>query len=387
MVSRRSLRGRRTLRDSGESNIGTEPAIGSALDAYLGYLRAVSSVEVGDDGVECLTLPFWSLPATKDAAVKPDSNPSPWCRIYVRCNGPDWVVSDGGENLAVVLECNPDFDLQDGDFQQFLSGNLVSSGPSNSLRVSSEAGLEMGEGIAVMVRAISALDDMLTQLIWDTRSPTSTSETSVFDLAGESMLFSDRLVLQTSEWRSESFALAHGALAVSFEHRGGRGGKVDLVRDDPGIFDSPTTLFEFEEKGTGLGLWRVSEGEWRDPCPEVSYHLEVLGRGEFECLMLQPDLGQTAVQFPYSAEGYGGATLAGPFRVGSRPILANLRHDGGGHFYVEMISVDGANECEVISVEGQVHLVDHPVEVKPGKEYLLYASAGGRWELELTEGY
>ncbi len=387
MVSRRPSRGRRRLGDSGESNVETEPAIGSALDAYLGHLWAASMVEVGDDGVECLTLPFWSLPATKEAAVKPDSNLIPWCRLYVRCNGPDWVVSDGGENLAVVLECNPDFDLQDGGFQQFLSGNLVSSGPSNSLRVSSEAGLEMGEGVAVMVRAISVLDTLFTDMISDAFGPTSTGEISVFDLDGEGIRFSDRIVRQADIWVSESFALSRGALAVTFTHQGRQGSDAALVRDEPGIFDEPTTLFELGEEGTGVGLWRVAEGEWRDPHPEVNYHLEVSGWGDFECLFLQPDLGQAAVQFPYSTGGSGGATIAGPFRVGSRPILANLRHDGGGRFFVELVSLDGAHECEVISTDGQVHLDDYPVEVKPGKEYLLYTGAGGNWELELTEGY
>ena len=79
--------------------------------------------------------------------------------------------------------------------------------------------------------------------------------------------------------------------------------------------------------------------------------------------------------------------MAGPFRVGSRPIRANLRHDGGGNFFVKLVSLDGSDEYEVIDTEGQVHLDEYPVEIKPGKEYLLYAVAGGHWELELIEGY
>lgn len=109
--------------------------------------------------------------------------------------------------------------------------------------------------------------------------------------------------------------------------------------------------------------------------------------GSFEVHLLQPEVGQSEVWFPYSIEGIGGATIDGPFRVGSRPILANLQHDGADHFFVELVSLDGTDECEVINADGQVHLEQHPVAVKPGKEYLLYAGAGGDWSLDLTEGY
>ena len=387
MVSRRSSNKRRRLRDLDQSNVGNEAANESALDAYLHHLRAASSVEPDQDGSECLTLPFWSLPATKNGVVNSDSNPAPWCRIYVRRNGRDWVISDGGLNISVVLECNPDFDPHGDDFEQFLAGQSLSLGPSNSLRISSDSGFDLGKGIATMVGAIGTLDGMVTESVWATFGQPSDGERSVFDLNGDAMRFAGSVSSGDQSWISESFILSRGALAIHFEHNGQGGGKVELARDDPGIFDDPTTLFDLGEEGTGLGLWCVTEGGWRDPHPGISYHLEVSGRGRFECLFLQPKLGQAGVGFPYGANGTGGATIAGPFRVGSRPILTNLRHDGGGRFFVELISLDGTDECEVLNTDGQVHLDEHPINAKPGKEYLLYAGAGGYWELELSEGY
>ena len=189
------------------------------------------------------------------------------------------------------------------------------------------------------------------------------------------------------DWRSPSFTLSRGALAVSFKHEGYYDGKLVLVPDKPGIANRPKTLFNFGKRDEVTGLWRVVEGKRRYPHPGTKYHLEVFSGGKFICNMLQPTLGQTAVQFPYQIRDSSKPTVAGPFRVGSKPIVAALRYDGGGQFYVNLISVDGTDECEVVKVEGQTHLEQLPLKVKPGKEYLLYAVASGDWELELTEGY
>lgn len=211
----------------------------------------------------------------------------------------------------------------------------------------------------------------------------STAAATVLGLA----IFPGNAFGAVCDWRSSSFTLSPGALVVSFKHEGDSRGKLVLVPDKPGITDRPKTLFNFGKCDEAVGLWRVVASKRRYIHPGTKYHLEVFSGGKFACNMLQPTLGQAAVQFPCRISGGSKTTVAGPFRVGSKPVMAELKHDGGGQFYANLISVDGTDECEVVKVEGQAHLEQLPLEVKTGKEYLLYAGAGGDWELELTEGY
>lgn len=87
------------------------------------------------------------------------------------------------------------------------------------------------------------------------------------EVKGSRWEFSDRIIRGTDSdggqywWRSRSFTLRRGALVVSFQHTGSYGGELRLVRDNPGIFDGPTGLFNLEDPSRGLGLWRVVEGE------------------------------------------------------------------------------------------------------------------------------
>lgn len=386
MVSRRPSGRRRSLRDPSASSGSS----GTSLDAYLDDLRVRSSVQVSG-GAETLQLPYWSLPATRELAVSGVNSDDfePWLRLYVRSESDRWIVSDGGENVSVIAECNPDFDANSEEFRSYLSARSVSLNSAGALHIPSASGHSLGRAISLLRHVIVALDDQFTKSVWDRyRASDDGDVPDVMDLSGEQFSFGD-LLPEAGRWNFPSAVFGKGALAVAMEWEGNSSCTVELVRDDPGIFDSSEAMFSFSGSGNGLGLWRVSEGEWRDPHPGVSYHLEVEvgGRGEFSCWMLIPELGQSAVSLPYYADGYGGATMAGPFRVGARPLLANLRHDGGGRFFVELVSLDGADECTVVSTDGQVHLDEYPVAVKPGKEYLLYAGAGGRWEIELTEGF
>ncbi len=284
--------GRRVAGESGKES-------DSVLDEYLGYLRSMASVEPAGDGAYCLTLPFWSLPATKDSAVTGSDNPEPWVRLYVTRVGDDWEISDRGENLSVLTEIGV-FDTAVDGFQKLLSSQLLSLGPDNALQVSSDSGLSLGKAIHNMTICVGLLDSKFDQEVWQAFGQNSPS---VFDLAGDRINFEGDARNPEFPWVSKNFQLSSGALAVSFEHEGIGTAKIDLVRDDPGIFDSPTTLFELDGKGGALGLWRVAEGEWRDPHPDVSYHLQVSPTGRWECTMLQPELGQVAVQFPYSTAG------------------------------------------------------------------------------------
>ena len=63
-----------------------------------------------------------------------------------------------------------------------------------------------------------------------------------------------------------------------------------------------------------------------------------------------------------------------------------MRHDGEGELRVSFLSVDGLDKREFME-KGQVDLEDVPIDVKPGKEYLVLVKSSGDWELEFTEGY
>ena len=160
-----------------------------------------------------------------------------------------------------------------------------------------------------------------------------------------------------------------------------------MVRDNEGLFDSKMEICSYKGESDMIGMWRVAEGRWRDPHPEVDYHLEVKAFGEWQCTVFQPDLNQSKGNFPHRAGLDGGATVVGPFRAGSRPIRASIQHLGIGEFRLEFISLDGTYEPKDFKYEGQVHLEEQELELLPGKEYLMLGWGDGRWAVELTEGY
>lgn len=376
------------FRSKHEANPPNEPA-GSALDDYLGYLRDSSPVEAVDGDTVLITLPFWSLAATKDCVVsgRPDGF-RPYLKVGVVRRGSVWEVSDLGENLGVLAEIDPDefsYELSDGAIATLLKRYSLRVGSKHSISIDSRANVQLGEAIHNIVGCVGTLDAMFTDAIRNFFGEPEGQDP--LNLGGSRLEFYGRGGTEETPWRSENFRFRKGALIVAFEYEGRQNAVLALEREDPGVFDDPEVLFEVSNQSRGIGLWQVKEEDWYDPHPGIDYHFNVTGRGNFTVTTLQPDLGQSVVAFPYRTGGRDRATLAGPFRVGSKPVLANLRHDGADHFFVELVSIDGADACEVVDTDGQVHLEQHPVEVKPGKEYLLYAGAGGDWELELTEGY
>ena len=82
-----------------------------------------------------------------------------------------------------------------------------------------------------------------------------------------------------------------------------------------------------------------------------------------------------------------GLFIAGPYKPVRRPLLARIQHKGGGEFDAEAFSVDGTHHCEIYLREGQFYVEDHMSDIIPGKEYVLYISADGEWDLGFREGY
>ena len=122
--------------------------------------------------------------------------------------------------------------------------------------------------------------------------------------------------------------------------------------------------------------------------PIGAYHLEVESQAPWSCQILQPSLEQSQgplVELEHSAST---GTMLGPYLSGSRPILANIEHRGGGRFMIVALSVDGTHQCRLHeSPEGQFSVEAHRTEIRPGKEYILSIIADGSWSLKLQEGY
>lgn len=144
-------------------------------------------------------------------------------------------------------------------------------------------------------------------------------------------------------------------------------------------------------KASGVSIKSVGP-DGPESMSEGRYRLEVASPSRWQCQITQPDLEQSIGPFieafrdQYS--GSEGSVVIGPYDSGSRPILANIRHLGGGGFLIDALSVDGTHRCRLYeSSEGQFSVEDHRTEIKPGKEYMLNIIADGNWRLNLREGY
>ena len=397
----------------------------SPLHDYLDYILSKSEVEALGHGVVGLTLPFWSLPATRQMAEVGMEGFSPWCRLYIS-NGPGGSreVSDRGENVAALAGITVDDDVLVDDVRQYVMwdfGGSVAVASDGSIRAVSPDGMGFGEAIHRLVLAIEMLNNRfggeIHGLFESSRLP------DVFSLTGKREESSELWNVSRGgkAWCSERFSLDEGALVVWFEKSDVAGRRVQLVREEAGWWDDPMTMFDLDANAGTLGLWLVTEGrvDLHDPAPGIPYHIEVscteaeaealelvlgspdagkhmnafmqylgpvgIERPRFKYVLLQPDLDQATVSMPFRAHGSGGAEVAGPFRMGTRPLLARVRHDGGGEFLAKMVNLDGYHEVQIASGDGQIRLDGRPVEARPEKAYLLYVVSEGDWEVELTE--
>ena len=308
---------------------------------------------------------------------------SPATTIYAAERAGIWELSDLGQNLKLLHDVgfDPAKLLSEGVIQGMLAKMAVEVSDDGALAVRTSPQLGFGEALHHMLRAVQAFTVEFFHLL-----SFETGELSdVFDLEGEKIMLSGAGSNGDSGEETEEFDLLQGSLAVYAEHSGTGEFSVYLEQVDGGFFGSVEELV----KGVGQGGWvevlRVSDG-WFELKPG-RYRLNVSATDEWRCGLIQPHLGQSPVEMPYRSGGAEGGMVAGPFRVGSRPLLASVRHDGGGPFVVRLISLDGTDQTDVIEENGQVHLEEHPTDALPGKEYLLFVLAGGTWELEFTEGY
>ena len=154
------------------------------------------------------------------------------------------------------------------------------------------------------------------------------------------------------------------------------------------------TALEGKGKKATYRLMLINENE-KDCLKPGNYRLEINSESRWACRFIQPDLNQSfGLLTQQFSKNFGdellpppGAFVLGPYRSGRRPLLAEVRHDGRESFNLEAFSVDGTHYCTVFQQKAQFYVDDHPTELKPGKEYMLYVYADGPWSIDFREGY
>ena len=346
------------------------------IDEYFAYLRDAVAIERKGRAWQ-ITFPLASLQSL--LAEQP-----PATTIYAAERNGIWELSDLGQNLKLLH--NVGFDpanlLSEGVIQGMLSSMAVEVSDDGALTVRTSPQLSFGEATHHMIRAnLAFVVEFFHVLSSETGDPSD-----VFDLEGEKRMFNGTGSDGDSEEQTEEFDLSQGALAVYAEHSGTGEFTVYLEQVDGGFFGSVVELFSDGGEVEWVEVRKVNDG-WFEELKPGKYRLNIKATGEWTCNLIQPRLGQSPVEMPYHSIGAEGGMVAGPFRVGSRPLLASVRHDGGGPFVARLISLDGTDQTDVVEENGQIHLEQYPTEAMPGKEYLLFVLAGGTWELEFTEGY
>lgn len=168
-----------------------------------------------------------------------------------------------------------------------------------------------------------------------------------------------------------------------------------LAGDAIGDAIAPTVWNPVDGRGRFniFALEQVKEGEENALSPG-KYRLEVESEASWTCRFIQPDIGQSAGTLVAEKRDLNENSidapvyLAGPLKKeGSRPVLADILHNGRGYFSATAYSVDGTHKRLVFEQAGQFYVEDQPTEIIPSKEYFFYFEADGEWNINFTEGY
>lgn len=355
------------------------------ISKYLDYLRRAPdcrAIERVSDQEYLVLMNVWCTAATLELAQACDNmgdgeNHQPTLNLYFNYDDDGaWHISDHGANAAALQEIGVNIPAELNEIRPNIRGLMASLGQDGTISAQGTSYGGFETAIADLCKIAVAMDDHYSPLIWDVAGPLPYA----LDADGQQHQSTGRGV-DTGE-NTRSFTLTAGAMITTFECNGEA--EIRLVRDKGGWFDEPSSFTT--GSGRNIVLSRVAEGWYRDPHPNISYHLEVKTRTAWDLEVFQPDLGQSHRQFPHRAGIDGGAQVFGPFRTGPHPILANIQHDGNSKFTMRFVSLDGAHQADY-EFDGQTHQTDQPLDLRPGKEYLVRGSGNGPWRIELTEGY
>ena len=365
-----------------------EPPRPDPISKYLDYLQRTAdcrAVEQLADQEYALLMNVWCAAATLEIA-RACYNPNdgehyrPTFHLYFNYDDDGaWQIGDHGANAAALQEIGVNIPAELNDIRPNIRNLNASLGQDGTIYAQGTAYRGFETAIADLCKIADAMDDHYSPLIWDVAGPLPYARNA----EGQRHQYNGRGVGAKSDLveNTHSFTLTAGAMIMTFECNGEA--EIHLVRDNGGWFDEPRTI---TTDGPTVVLSRVAEGWYRDPHPDISYHIEVEAPTKWQLELLQPRLGQSTSQFPYRAGLASGAAIFGPFRNGPRPVRANIQHDSNGDLSLRFVSLDGEHEVDY-EFAGQTHEIDKELELLPGKEYLLSGDSNGPWKIELTEGY
>ena len=288
---------------------------------------------------------------------------------FTRHDDGSWEISDRGETTSTLAEVSDTAAAEIEAFGHQIGKPTIALAPDGTLRSHGENYLTFEQALLDMQETAEAMDQQWTPWVWDKvglmTATIEQAEGKLHKFSGNGL----RNQRPVSTEITSSFTLRPGAMVILFEHTAPpsneqRQGTIHLVRDDPGLFDSKMPLTEFTGSTIVTDVYLVTEGRWRDPHPDIDYHLEITPCGEWECTILQPEMGQSKGTFPHRGGLTSGAIIMGPFRTGPRPVLAQIKHEGNGQFQLQFTSLDGTHQPEVFTADGQCHREDLPHRVK-----------------------
>jgi hypothetical protein len=169
---------------------------------------------------------------------------------------------------------------------------------------------------------------------------------------------------------TEPFLLAGGLIAVSAEHRGSGGFRVEIL-NQKGAPQRVLFLATGRYRGsTGMGL---SGG---------IYRLAVSGATPWTVRIDQPR-GRAGAALPQRYRGSGDA-LVGPFQAGGN-LVVDTEHHGQGDITVELLGDQGNSLYFLLEETGPVRTSRTAEDLQPGG-YYLKVEATQPWRLRLRAG-
>ena len=239
-----------------------------------------------------------------------------------------------------------------------------------------------------------------------------------FNLQGRQESFSGSGREESETTESREFSLTQGVIIAEIEHHGDGDFKLEFVPAE-GFGKGVAIAAKVRKLGkTITNIWAPVDSKGKFNTHAISqvkkdfltraiaqakeykgnflgpgkYRIEVKSQDRWTCRFIQPDLGQSSVTLKFDEcdfreDGDAGVHVLGPLKSGPRPVHAHICYSGGGNFYAAAYSVDGTHQCLVFEEEGQFQIESHSTKIKPGKEYILYISSDGAWNLQLIEVY